>query len=831
MERDPLLLAWRTSRAGHVFVVLVSLLALPVALFVLDLPRQATLNWQAFTTGEPLLDLWQVPGFAGAAAFLRQFVGPFELPALVFHGAGAVLFVLGALILRTLFFAIVDLWRSASAAKAVAQRAERLGRRLADLSAVQEADTGELLPRAGDALVRLEPAVAGAITGPVFALSRLCLGILYGLLVDLRLGLAVLAASILFSFAADRRLRQRERVQTAASLRRRSLAAASRELVRRWPLLRAHGTADVEARAFGGRLAVPDVPPLAGIEERLPGILCDVVVLAAPLLAFAVTVEGGGGAGLAVAALFAFVVTMGPARFIGEWGAMRDAAAIDAGIVADAFAALATRGDDGASPRVMTAGASASSAQFGFTDLVAGSGMEVPLNASLAAGEHLGILASDAPAADRLAAVIAGLRAPAGGAVLLGGADITRLPTTERARRLGHAAAQPVLIPGSLGDNLAYGLSPAEREALREADWAVALDASGLRPEVEARALGASVDPSRRPGLAERILAARAAVARNLEASDLDGLVARFEPDRFNRYATIGENLLFGVPVGETFDVKHLPAHPFTRAVLEAQDLTRPLVQMGYAIAEALLDLFAEIPDGHPLFARFSFFAAADRGAVAEIVARKGPRRRGPGAATDRMRLLDLAFRYVETRHRLGLVDEALEVQIVAARKSFRELLPANLRRVVDFYDPAEVCPSASFADNLLFGRIAFDLAGAETKVGAIVRDVITREGLTGDMMRLGLGTRVAVDDGRLMQPGVDIVRCLLRHVDVLVAARPTAGLAEGEGRHRMAMLSQAMAGRILVVVAEDEAVEVLGRVLPLSPSPEAESGLRRNLA
>lgn len=836
MERDPLLLAWRASRAGHLIVALASLLAVPAALLVMDLPRQAVVHWPQVEAGGAILDLWAVPGLAALRGFAATHFSLPALPALSFGWLGTGLLVFGALALRTVFFLLVDLWRAASTARAVARRAERLGERLAEVGSLKDLEARELVSGAADALVRLEPTVAGAITIPLFAAARIGLGVLYGTLIDPRLGLSVLASTLLVGLAADRRLRQRGREQLALATRRRALAGASRELVRRWPLIRAHGTARTEAAFLGSRVARPALMPLRGLFERLPGVAGDAVVLAAPLLAFLLVAGQGGEAGVAVAALIAFVTTMAPARLIGEWRLAREAGAADAQIVADAFAILAIRGEAGASSARGEALHRPSGLALDGVTLSAEPAMdgpgELPLSVELAPGSHLGIVVASAPDADRLAAAIAGLEPPGGGAIRLAGLPIGDLPLQERTRRIGHAAGRPILVAGSMGDNLAYGLAPDERAALSEADWALALDASGLRPEVEARALGASIDPSRRPGLAERILSARAAVARDLAASDLDTLVERFEPERFNRYATIGENLLFGVPVGETFDARHLPAHPFTRAVLEAQGLTRPLAEMGYAIAEALLDLFAEIPDGHPLFARFSFFAAADRGAIAEIVGRKGPRRRGPGAAADRMRLLDLALRYVETRHRLGLVDEAMEARIVAARRSFRELLPPSLRSVVDFYDPAEICPSASFADNLLFGRIAFDLAGAETKVGAIVREVIEREGLTGDMVRLGLGTRVAVDDGRLIQPGIDIARCVLRKVDILVAARPAAGLPDGEARLRMARLSQAIAGRMLVVVDEPGPVEVLGRTVSLIAEPSApKTGDGRNLA
>ena len=57
---------------------------------------------------------------------------------------------------------------------------------------------------------------------------------------------------------------------------------------------------------------------------------------------------------------------------------------------------------------------------------------------------------------------------------------------------------------------------------------------------------------------------------------------------------------------------------------------------MGLSIARSMIEIFAEIPDGHPLFERFSFFAAADRPYFEDLVERahRAPARRANRPAT-----------------------------------------------------------------------------------------------------------------------------------------------------------------------------------------------------
>ena len=90
------------------------------------------------------------------------------------------------------------------------------------------------------------------------------------------------------------------------------------------------------------------------------------------------------------------------------------------------------------------------------------------------------------------------------------------------------------------------------------------------------RGLSGTLDLAHEPELAAAIVEARLAVQAALIEEDLDRFVDPFEISRYNRYASVGENLLFGKAIGDTFREDRLAGHPFIRAVLEADDLTKP---------------------------------------------------------------------------------------------------------------------------------------------------------------------------------------------------------------------------------------------------------------
>jgi hypothetical protein len=217
-----------------------------------------------------------------------------------------------------------------------------------------------------------------------------------------------------------------------------------------------------------------------------------------------------------------------------------------------------------------------------------------------------------------------------------------------------------------------------------------------------------------------------------------------------------------------------------------------------------MIEIFADLPDGHPLFERFGFFPAGDRAYFEDIVARQGVRQRGADQARDRENLIGLALRYDESRHRLGLLDDGLKARLLKARAAFAQLLPTSLQPAIEFYHPDRVCAAASLQDNLLFGRLAQDRAGAEREVMRVVRRVLADRGLDADVVRIGLDTRVDLrGDGLLPTEiaAIDLARCLVRRPDVLVVERALEGLSASGAAELVGRLRRAMVGRGLLVV------------------------------
>jgi putative ABC transport system ATP-binding protein len=179
---------------------------------------------------------------------------------------------------------------------------------------------------------------------------------------------------------------------------------------------------------------------------------------------------------------------------------------------------------------------------------------------------------------------------------------------------------------------------------------------------------------------------------------------------------------------------------------------------------------------------------------------------------------MDLPFKMVVARHRLGLIDEGFEARIVEARRYFAAHLPAELRGAIEFVDASAYSRAASLQDNILFGKVVTAQAGAAARVTALVRELLDELGLRPLVVRIGLDYQVGVGGARLAVPDrqkIALVRAMLKRPQLLVVdqavtaldpssqARVLDGiLAERKGRGLVWVLQRAdLAERFQVVL------------------------------
>ena len=285
--------------------------------------------------------------------------------------------------------------------------------------------------------------------------------------------------------------------------------------------------------------------------------------------------------------------------------------------------------------------------------------------------------------------------------------------------------------------------------------------------------------------LKDHLLEARQAMLERLSGSaDLSRLVEPFDPERYNSNASLAENLLFGSPVGPTFDPEHIADQPYVGETLEQTGLLADLYQVGYRLAQTMLELFADLPPEHEYFSQFSFIAPEDLPAYRALLTRADPAQlerlsaRGPQAAAG----ADLQA------HLQPPSSGADHARVDREGAGGAALLPrasaAAACGAIAFFEPTEYNVAITIQENVIFGKIAYGQAQASQRMAELLTDLLDKLDLRVGVMAVGLDSPVGIGGGRLsvaQRQKLGLARALVKRPDMLVLYDPLGPLDQRE--------------------------------------------------
>ncbi|MFO1049253.1 MAG: ABC transporter transmembrane domain-containing protein [Geminicoccaceae bacterium] len=498
----------------------------------------------------------------------------------------------------------------------------------------------------------------------------------------------------------------------------------------------------------------------------------------------------------------------------------------------------------------------------------------------LALPSHVAIIGPAGSGKEELTLALAGLVEPSSGRATVGDLDLAAQPEAVIGRRIGYVGNPTMIFAGSIEDNLLYGLKyrpqrprPEGEDALSryeremeeasrsgnsphdpQADWVDYLAAGIEQPEERVTSLVQVLELVRLDGdvfglglrsaipegahteLKERLLEARGAMQSQLGASpDLARLVEPFDPDRYNGNATLAENLLFGSPIGPTFDLDQLADQPYVVATLESTGLLAELYEVGFRLAQTMVELFADLPPEHEYFSQFSFIAPEDLPTYRALLGRASPGRLQELSKSDRQLLLAPTFRLIPARHRLGLIPPELMEKVLAARRHFREHLPQEYEAAIAFFDPDSYNQAITIQENVIFGKIAYGQAQAPQRIAELLTELLDRLELRTGVMAVGLDSPVGIAGGRLsmaQRQKLGLARAMVKRPQMLVLYDPLGPLDQREQIEVRDALLEASNGRSLIWALQhddwasrfDQVIELdEGRLVGVGPPAGAE--------
>jgi putative ABC transport system ATP-binding protein len=822
---------WQKSKREQIVVLLVILASIPFYFVSFDVPKRIVneaIQGRAFREGKTTATLFDLtlplPDFLGGSYTISKGVELLQVEYLF-----ALSFVFLVLVLINGAFKYVI-----NVEKGVL--GERMLRRLRydlfvqllrfkpeDIRAVKPAEVAGMIK---DEVEPIGGFVGDAFIQPVFLIVQAATAVVFIMLQSVWLGSLAVFIVALQALIIPALRREQLRLGRERQLASRQLAGRIGEIVDVAPALQGHGAVSFMQSDIAGRLGrLFDIRFALYRRKFAVKFLNNLLAQITPFFFYAVggyfALKGQLDLGQLVAVIAAYRDLPPPIKELIDWDQQRADVIIKYEQVISQFSpAEVLKLDD-----EKTAAISGPVDQIVINQLLVtdnrGQTLLEPLTLIVPSGACAILVGPPGSGRDVLGRVLGRQITGYSGKVNIGPVELSHLTVRSASHLIGYAGHEIEIIQGTLRENFILslqrrkptqlfdkGLDASDRkriiEAVRsgnsplrfEADW-IDYAAAGIEDkqhmdvaireilavlgvESEVYELGLAgpilqknLHATERQRLEKALIEARIAIAEELKAANLTGLVETFDSLRFNPNATIGENLMFGSTKSERLSHDNFLADPFGRSILQAEGLLAPLVEFGSRIVTNVVEVFAGLPPGHQLFERYAFSKSIDFELMIELsesLAKQDSR--SNLSAEMEQQLVAIALGYIEPRHRFNLIDESFKRRILRARISFRTYLPRTYVDDIHFYEATQPIFGATVRDNLLFGRVGYGVAESGARVSKIIKKALTRTGLDGEIYRLGLDAETG-NKGRYLPArlrfAVPLVRALIKHPEIYV--------------------------------------------------------------
>ena len=315
--------------------------------------------------------------------------------------------------------------------------------------------------------------------------------------------------------------------------------------------------------------------------------------------------------------------------------------------------------------------------------------------------------------------------------------------------------------------------------------------------------------------------------ARRQFAGDqyISSAVEFFDPDSYNQQLTIGENIIFGTPVDESFETDNLPTNEMLRGLLRESGLEGPLFDMGIEIARNNVELFGDLAEDSALLQRSGGPSPEELLLMKEALEKLAGKNASSAGEKDLAAMLGLAFDYCEAQTRFGVLDASEQAQLLALRHKVRAAVEQSGDNAVAFHDPDHFNPSLSVLDNILFGRIDARRIGARERVLTAIKQQLENSGVSDALFRIGLFFDIGTGGRNLsthQAQKLKVARALLKEPDIVILNRAMSAL-DPEERMRIveAVLAMCKDGDarsmgVICVPLDTKDLDVFDRVIAM---------------
>ncbi len=457
------------------------------------------------------------------------------------------------------------------------------------------------------------------------------------------------------------------------------------------------------------------------------------------------------------------------------------------------------------------------------------------ISLNLQPGEQLAVVGFSGSGKSTLAMVIGQLYSYSRGHVLMDGMELKTLTKLDVSHNLGYVAQHPFIFDDTIMENIIYACKSLQLNQLLEeeslpdrAQILRVVDEVGLSDDILRFGLNTLLDINAHGVFAEKLINVREEFHSRWR-TELAEQVEFFDVEKFLNYTNVAENITFGHPNREAWELEQLPTNRIFRQFLEETSLTSELSDLGVEMATQTVSLLEDLKDDQ-FFFEMSPIPRSEFDLYSAIVERIGKVGRDHLSRKELDAILRLALRYIPSNHKMATLPKALELKIIEARHEFFQKISDHAPGAFTFYQPSKYFYTHTIMENILFGHPKADHPRAMEKVQTRMVECLREQSLLDEVMEAGLAFQVGSMGDRLsggQKQKIALARLFLKKPHILILDEATASLDNRSQARVQNLLRTEMKGKstLIAVVHRLELVKDYDQIIVMKAGKIVEAG------
>ncbi|WP_245796729.1 ABC transporter ATP-binding protein/permease [Halodesulfovibrio marinisediminis] len=435
------------------------------------------------------------------------------------------------------------------------------------------------------------------------------------------------------------------------------------------------------------------------------------------------------------------------------------------------------------------------------------------INMQINAGEHLALVGFSGSGKSTLAGAVSQMLRYTGGSVQVDGHEVSQMSKQDIAENMGIVAQHPFIFDGTIRNNLVYSSEALMRQRgetepnLPDLDRLIeVVQQVGLFVDVLGFGLRTTLKKDSPPELIESLIRAREQF-QQLHGAQLSNDIEFFDPENYLQYASIAENIIFGASRDENITLSNLHKVPQFVAFLKEANLLLQLELLGCLIATRTIELIRNAPDEQELLQRspvpLEELPAYNR--IVEQLHKAQSLEEGLVKLDDEDRgaLLYLSLNFTLSQHSIASIPEKIFNSISEIRTSFKTYMDNHMPDTFNTYCRESYEHALTIMDNIAYGHIKLDNAGAEDRVQQHMNQLLIIEGVLETILEIGLEHNVG-NMGEDLSGGqrqkIALARAFLKQPPIYIFDEATSALDNASQARIQNVMEKMLKGKATIL-------------------------------